>query len=50
MSYLHIEQEHLRLLLDQSYKYKTGITAIQEIRWIGQGTLREKGSHYILQL
>ena len=31
-----------RLLLDQINKYKTGIIAIQEIRWIGQGTLEEK--------
>jgi hypothetical protein len=42
MSYLYIEQEHLRLLLDQIDKYKTGIIAIQEICWIGQGTLEKK--------
>ena len=29
----------LRLLLDQTDKYKTGITAIQEIHWIGQRNL-----------
>ena len=32
----------LRLLLDQIDKCKTGIIAIQEIRWIGQGILEKK--------
>ena len=31
-----------RLLRDQIDKYKTGIIAIKEIRWIGQGTLEKK--------
>ena len=36
----------LRILLDQIDKYKIGITAIQEIRWTGQGVL-EKRDHTI---
>ena len=32
----------LRLLVDQIDIYETGIRAIQEIRWIGQGTLEKK--------
>ena len=36
----------LRLLLDQIDKYKIGIIAIQEVRWIGQGVL-EKRDHTV---
>ena len=36
----------LRILLDQIDKYKIGITAIQEVRWTGQGAL-EKRDHTI---
>ena len=37
----------LRILLDQVDKYKTEITAIQEVGWFGQGVL-EKGDHAVL--
>jgi hypothetical protein len=36
----------LRILLDQIDKYKTGIIAIEEVRWISQGVL-EKGDHAV---
>jgi len=36
----------LRILLDQIDKYKIGITAIQEVCWIGQGVL-EKRDHVL---
>jgi len=36
----------LRLLLDQIDKYKTGITAIQGIGWIRQGTLEKRITLY----
>jgi len=36
----------LRILLDQIDKYKTGIIAIQEVRWIGHGVL-EKRDHTV---
>ena len=37
----------LRILLDQIDKYKTGIIAIQDISWTGQGVL-EKREHTII--
>jgi hypothetical protein len=36
----------LKMFLGQLYRYKPDITAIQEIRWVGEG-VKEKKDHFV---